>query len=385
MSVAHQHSLPGAPRQPDLTAAGALARARVASGDLPCAVLGVSDATRTLRIDAIPGPADPGVTADSVFFLASVTKPIVAAAAMQLVDEGRLDLDAPIARYLSAYRGGQRELVTARHVLTHTSGVPDRPLEELVRDRPSFQRLVAWVLAAEPAFEPGSRYAYASDSFLLLAAVVGVLTGMPFAVALDRRLLTPLGMRSTSFDARSMRDRTQTVHGVRLDNPIARRLMVRYLARATLPGGGLFGSTEDLLRFGRSLLGAAGVPRLLSRAAIDRMMTLQTAGLLEQLEDGTTRMASYALGWGKPRPATDGPGVEVAGVTIPASEACVTHAGVSGTRLWLDPERGLVFVLLSNRWSGSLVPALEVLGAVYQGWPKDDRNGPAGALPVAAR
>ena len=82
--------------------------------------------------------------------------------------------------------------------------------------------MLARVCRQEPAFEPGSRYAYASDSFYLLAEIIARLTGMTFARALAARVLVPLGMRDTVFDARARRGRTVQVHGVPLRNPVVR-------------------------------------------------------------------------------------------------------------------------------------------------------------------
>jgi CubicO group peptidase (beta-lactamase class C family) len=350
----------------------ALTESMVAAGALPCAVMGVSDALGTIAIHAVPGRDDRRVAPDSVFFLASVTKPIVATAIMQLVDEGRLDLHVPIARYVPGYGGGDRDRITAWHLLTHTSGLPDVGLEHLTRGRPSFRTQLTRVMGEVPTFEPGSRYAYASNSFYLLAAAIATLTGMAFPVALRTRVLAPLGMVDTSFDPRPQRSRTQQVHGVRVDNFITRELMVRFLASATLPGGGLFGPTEDLLRFGRAMLPQQAGPlrgaRILSQWAIDEMTREQTAGILEHLDDGTTRHPEYGLGWHRAT-ATETGEVSVSGVRLPTSTRAFTHAGASGTRLWVDPERGLVFVLLSNQWGGSSVPAMEILAAVYRGWP----------------
>ncbi len=366
------------PARADLREAMALTGSMVADAVLPCAVLGVADASGIIAIHAVPGPADRKVAADSVFFLASLTKPIVATAVMQLVDEGRLDLHLPISRYVPGYEGGLRDGVTAWHVLTHTSGIPDVDLEHIARGRPSYQTMLDRVRREMPAFEPGSRYSYASNSWYLLGAAISTLTGLPFPDALRRRVLGPVGMVDTAFDPRPTRSRTQQVHGVRVDNFLAREFMVRFLASATLPGGGLFGPTEDLLRFGRALLprSAAAGPdevRLLSQSALDEMTREQTLGISESLADGTTREPRYALGWHTPGPNVNESGAptEVAlhGVRLPASTRSFTHAGASGTRLWVDPDRGLVFVLLSNQWTGSSIPAIEILGAVYRGWP----------------
>ncbi len=357
----------------DASEAIELTEALVAEGTLPSAVLGVSDARRTLVIHAVRGSQDRRIEADSVFFLASVTKPIMATAVIQLVDEGRLDLHRPIGDMVASYRGGRRDLVTPWHVLTHTSGILDMDLERLRRSRPSYDALLARVVASQPAFEPGSRFAYGSDGFLLLAEVLRACTGMGLPDALRTRVLAPLGMGDTRFDVRPMLRRAVDVHGIGRANPVTRRLMTRFLARATLPGGGLFGTAEDLLRFGRSLLPSArvppGSPRVLSERGIHLMTREHTQGIPEVLEDGTRRDPHYALGWHKPLPSEDG--VTLAGVHLPTSIAAFTHGGASGTRLWVDPERTLVAVVLSNRWAMEQEPAARILAAVYRGWPTD--------------
>jgi CubicO group peptidase (beta-lactamase class C family) len=349
-----------------------LTDAYVADGTMPSAVLGVSDAQGTRLLHVAHGPRDRRVSTDSVFFLASVTKPIVATAVMQLEDEGRLDLHRPINNLVPAFRGGLRDLVTPWHVLTHTSGIPDLDLDRLRRSRPSYRSLLARVVASEPTFEPGTRFAYASDGFYLLAEAMRVLTGMGFGQALRTRVLDPLGMRDTRFDVRPLMARAVDVHGVPMANPIIRRLIIRFLAAATLPGGGLFGTAEDLLRFGRALLPRGEAhpeqPRVVSETAIALMTREQTQGIMELEEDGTAREACQALGWRKPRPSPMG-GVTLAGVALPASTAPFTHGGISGTRLWVDPERGLVVVVLSNQWAMSQEPIARVLAAVYEGWP----------------
>jgi len=349
-----------------------LAELLVADGTLPSVVLGISDATSTHVIHAVRGPRDRPVASDSLFFLASVTKPIVATATLQLVDEGRLDLHRPVGEWLPRFRGGLRDRVTPWHVLTHTSGMPDLPLDELHRRRPGYATLVDQVMASAPTFEPGTRYAYASDSFYLLAELLRAHTGMRFDEALRARLLAPLAMDDTRFDVRPVLSRVVDVHGIGRANPVTRRVITRFLAAATLPGGGLFGTAEDLLRFGRALLPRTvadpGSPRILSQGAIALMTREQTAGIPELLEDGTSREPHYALGWHTPRPDAAGRAT-LAGVPMPGSTAAFTHGGIAGTRLWVDPERGLVVVVLSNRWAMDQEPIARVVAAVYEGWP----------------
>lgn len=347
------------PSRPDLSAARAAADAAVAEGHLPATVFGVSDVRATLGRHAVGGPLDRDVDTSTLFFWASVTKPVVATAAMQLVDEGRLDLGSPVSRYVPEFRGGARDRVTAWHVLTHTSGLTDVPIEMLRRERPSYAQLVRKVCREEPAFEPGTRYAYASDPWYLVAEIIARLTGMPFAEALRRRLLDPLGMRSVTFDPRGRGRQVSMVHGVPMRNRVVRALILRFLARATLPGGGLFGNLEDLLRFGRAMLPrteAGAGPRILSGRAIDEMTRDQTRGIPWVGQDGTSQPVHVGLGW-RLRPSG-----------APGSARSFTHGGKSGARLWVDPEAGLVFAFLTNLWDAPDEPAFAVLDEVYRAW-----------------
>jgi CubicO group peptidase (beta-lactamase class C family) len=327
---------------------------------LPSIVFGVADAGGVGEVIAIGRPGSP-VRADGIHFLASVTKAIVATAVMRYVDEGRWDLHAPLARHLPGYEGQGRELVTAWHVLTHTSGLPDVPIERLRRRRPAYARLATEVRAQAPHWTPGTRYEYSSSAWLLLSDTMATLSGMPFARALQRRLIEPLGMLDTSFDPRRSRARIVPVAGFGPRNRLIDELLMRFLARATLPGGGMFGTVPDLLRLGMALLprsedraDGGTSARILTRAAIDAMAAPQTAGIPHIAEDGTRTEVAQALGWRKP-----GPG-------WPQRASVITHGGVSGARLWVDREAGLVFALLTSLWEAPEEPAAAILETVYQ-------------------
>jgi CubicO group peptidase (beta-lactamase class C family) len=307
-----------------------------------------------------------------VFFLASVTKPITATALMQQVEAGVLDLHRPIRTYVPEFHGEGKDRVTAWHILTHTSGIPDLDQDALRRQRPDYARMLRHVCRDPLRFEPGSRYAYASDSFYLLAEAIARRTGGSYTSALRRGILDPLAMTDTTFDARRMRSRVMTMHGIPLRNWIVEALILRFLANATMPGGGLFGTAEDLLRFGRSLLPGTTEDAILRPATIAEMTREHTRGILEIQEDGSTREPHYALGWGKPNP--DGTIPSVLGtpiatqVRVPASPSTFTHGGASGTRLWIDPDRALVFVFLTNEWSATDEPMFATLAEVYRAW-----------------
>ncbi|MFV2062404.1 MAG: serine hydrolase domain-containing protein [Chloroflexota bacterium] len=343
---------------PDLEAARIVASRFVRDGQLPCVLFGVVDAEGHVVTRSV-NAAGQSFDENTIFFLASVTKAVVATAVMQYADEGRLDLHEPLTHYLPEFEGGSREKVSAAHVLTHTSGLPDMEIETLRNERPSYQRSLDFALASTPASEPGSRYEYCSSAWLLLSETMARLSEMSFEETLGTRLTGPLGMADTNFDPRRARARLAPVHGFRIQNRLVQEILLRFLVRARLPGGGMFGTIADLLRLGRSLLPASGTRpglRILSQAAIAEMSRNQTDGMTHELDDGSTHEVRQALGWRKPRAGW------------PGSEAAFTHAGISGGRLWVDPQAGLAFAFLTNLWQAPEEPALAVLEEVYRAW-----------------
>jgi hypothetical protein len=362
-------------RTPDLRGIGAPARASIDAGRIPFAIVGVSDAWSTLHLQALAGPDEVPSTA-SVIYLASITKPVTAIAVMQLVDESRLDLDAPIARVIPELRGSGRERITMRHLLTHTSGLADGDHMRLAKERPGWDRQLAMVLAQTPEWEPGTRYRYATDPFMLVGETIARLTGMPYADAVRKRILEPLGMRDTTFDPRPFRGRVMPVVGLPMKNPITREVLFRFSARSTMPGCGLFSTADDLLRLGRALLPRRGQdsPRILSQARIDEMLTEQTIGIPMIREDGTRVEPHYALGWGKRHGggSAGGSGTDDDDGPIPASPLAAGHGGASGTRIHIDPARDLVTVFLSGTWYGDEAAQWGMIRRVYAAWDEEE-------------
>ena len=342
-----------------------LAARRVRTGELPSVVMGVANAAGTVRVEALTAPgAERQIGTDAVCLLASITKPIVCTAALRLVQEGRLGLRAPLADWLPELRGDTRRAITPWHVLTHTTGYDEEGVEQLIRDGLDRDGLVARVLALQPAVAPGSRFAYMTLPFELLALAMERAAGEALPAILARTVLDPLGMASTAFDPRAagLADREAPVsvglwEGTRLlgseDPRVAAGLVERYTA-LRLAGGVLWSTADDLLRFGRMMLrgGELDGARVLAPAFVGlatREVTVDGLGrAADRLED-----EHYALGWGKPGPAHV------------ASPAAFGHGGQSGTRLWVDPAHDLVFVYLSASWNlPSAVPD-EPLFAVY--------------------
>ena len=332
---------------------------RVSSGAIPTAALAVGDVNGGIRSETFSAGGRP-ISNDALFFLASVTKPIVATAFMHLVADGLLNLRDPLVKFIPEFANAPGKAdVTPWHLLTHTSGVHDYPIEDIRRKRPSAADMTQAAIDAPLAFAPGTRYAYCSTSFLLLTRLIEKLTGKSHVAFLRERVLDPLGMEAT-YDPRGSKRTIVAVQGVGVDSRLMRFIVLRYLAGIALPGGGLFGTLEDLLRFGAATL----QPRLegdrwapLSPELIDEMQQDQLPGGVPGNFDGEERPVHFGIGWGKPtlmRP-------------LPGSSRVVSHGGASGTRIWIDPEAGLVIVYFTNQWSADRGPETEAIEGVYAG------------------
>ncbi|MDB4951977.1 MAG: beta-lactamase, partial [Gemmatimonadetes bacterium] len=277
----------------------------------------------------------PAVSAESTLYdLASLTKVAgTTAAAMALVDEGRLDLDAPVHRYLSGFRGGDRGDVTIRNLLTHTAGLP--PGEDLYSDQSSPEGAMREVLKEPLVYTPGTKMVYSDFSMILLKAVVEKQAGEPIDRYLARRVWGPLGMANTMY-LPPVRDRRRTAPGaIRTERPYVVRGVV-HDANAFRLGGvaghaGLFSTARDLAVYTQTLLagGAYGPRRIWSRAVVARFTADQ--GL----------PGHRALGWDRPADKSS------AGALFSARSW--GHTGFTGTSIWADPERDVAVVLLTNR------------------------------------
>jgi CubicO group peptidase (beta-lactamase class C family) len=347
-----------------LDRAFALARRQVADGTAPFVILGVANAAGTIRLEAASPAGEPRLGADAVCLVASITKPIVATAVMQLVAEGRLALGAPIAAVLPELRRPGTAGIAPWHLLGHTSGLGDVDIEALIERGASAADVLAEGLRLEPRTAPGSAYRYVSVTYDLLAEAVARIDGVPFADALRRRILDPLGMTATTFDPRPAL--AARMAPVRLAGdatggaaaPGVRSAEVDAFTNLRLAGGGLWSSAADLLRFGRAMLrgGELDGVRVLPSAHLALMRREVTVGGIGAAADPLLA-DHYALGWGRPRADTVG------------SADAFGHGGATGTRLWIDPERDLVFVYLTGHWGFPLEPVDAVMHAVYAALP----------------
>jgi CubicO group peptidase (beta-lactamase class C family) len=269
---------------------------------------------------------------ESIYDLASLTKVVgTATAAMILYDEGRLELDAPVAKYLPAFSGGTKDDVTVRQLLTHTSGLPaGRDLRRLATSAWEARQLV---MSTPLTCAPGRCLVYSDLGADVLGFTIEAITGQGLDAFLSERVFAPLGMNDTQFrPALSLRDR---IAPTEVSSP--RGYAIRgevHDENAWALGGvaghaGLFSTAADLSLFAQMMLnrGTFNGVRIVSDSAVARFTARATG--------------TRALGWD----TADGDGP--AGVHM--GERAYGHTGFTGTSLWIDPDRDLFVVLLTNR------------------------------------
>lgn len=279
--------------------------------------------TGTTELD---GPVDPDRT---VYDLASLTKVVATTTAvMLLVEDGKMELDAPVSRYLPEFSGGAKDRVTVRHLLTHTSGLP--AWADLWAPTP--QGALARAVATPLESYPGDRVEYSDIGFVVLFAAAEKAAGEPVFRLLDRRVYGPLRMRSTTYQAGMGCERcasTSREHGEafqgKVHDPIARQL------GGIAGNAGLFSTAHDLARFAAMLANEGELDGV-------RVLKPETIRMFARRQIGTR-----ALGWESPNRSGGG----AAGLRI--SPNAFGHTGFTGTSIWIDPDRGTWAVLLANR------------------------------------
>lgn len=283
------------------------------------------------------------VEPETVYDLASLTKVIgLTSACMILVDEGKLDLDAPVQRYLPEFRGPQKDAVTIRHLLTHSAGLAaDLPLFDSTRSRAAALTMVdsSPLLAA-----PGTQFVYSDLSAIVLMQVVERITGQSLDAFLGARVFGPLGMTATRFNPpRSWLDH---IAPTELDTMFRHRLLrgeVHDESAARLGGvsgnAGLFSNATDLARFATWLLGTVVNPPRPPVPALVRPDIVAMFVKRQSIPPGSTR----ALGWDTPSDS----GYSSAGTKL--SRRSFGHTGYTGTSIWMDPDNDLFIILLTNR------------------------------------
>ena len=276
---------------------------------------------------------------NSIFRLASMTKPVAGTAALMLADEGLLELDEPVGRHLPSFRSGAADRITLRDLLTHRSGFVQGGDPPGYADQPTLVDAARLVGEQGPTFEPGERFVYSNLNSEVLGAVVATVSGIPIEQVIEERILLPLQMSDTHTaflpDA-DWADRVPSSYRSwggtsweRWWNP-ARPHETDWFS----PAGDLFGSAFDYARFLQVWIdrGALGSERLLGVGTVEEALADPTAA-----DTFPVRARWYGMHW----EIYDAP---PAAGTLPT----FGHRGATGTLGMAIPGRNAIVIYLSN-------------------------------------
>jgi CubicO group peptidase (beta-lactamase class C family) len=274
--------------------------------------------------------------------LASLTKVLATASSvMVLVDQGRVSLDAPVARYLPRFIGDGRELITVRMLLDHTSGL--RPYLPLYRMAGSRAAAIELLYGVAPVRTPGSAPEYSDLNAILLGILVEAVTGESLDTFAGREVFAPLGLSSTVFAPALLPELSVAPSWTSAGRPVPGRVNDdnAHLLGGVAGHAGLFSTGDDVARFAQVWLRGGRTPRgqWVSAAAVGEFLRR------------SAQSASRALGWDTPEQHGSEPSIygRLAGART------FGHSGWTGTMLWVDPARDLFLVFLTNR---SLAPRM---------------------------
>ncbi len=346
---------------PELPSVSAAMRKAVENGDISGAVTVVVTKDKVVHCDAT-GLADIArkepMTPDSLFWIASMTKPVTAVAVLMLQDEGKLKVTDPVAKYIPDFSGlrtpsGQPANLTIAQMLTHTSGLGEAPREAAAKAR-TLADLIPLFLAAPMQYEPGAKWSYTQSGINVASRIVEIVSGLPFDIFVQKRILDPLGMNNTTFYP-TQKPAAHRVVAYR-KNPTTGTLEAAappsgfgVEGHPPLGNGGLFSTGPDYARFCQMLLagGSLGGKRYLSPEAMKLLMTVQTG----DLPTGFFQSAEFSnhgtnYGWGIGTCILRAPHPGVAAMLSPGTFG---HGGAWGTQAWIDPARGVAFILMVQR------------------------------------
>lgn len=313
-------------------------------------------------------PSVEPMTIDTIFDAASLTKVVATTPSVWiLIERGRIELDAPVSRYIPEFRGGWRDEITIRHLLTHTSGL--RPDLDLTTDWSGYDTAIRLAIAEEPRQRPGYTFRYSDINFELLGEIVRRVSGLPLDEFAKREVFSPLGMKDTSFrrlpgagnrEPEQMTSREATpapgprspVSASRLaptERDVPRGVVHDPTARRM--GGvaghaGMFTTLHDLTLYCRMLL-RGGSP-ILKRETVAMMTSSQSpAGV------AVRRTGGFDL---------DSPFSRPRGAIFPVGTS-YGHTGFTGGFFWIDPASKTFYIFLSNRVH---IPGGDVLRLQYE-------------------
>lgn len=298
------------------------------------------------------------MTPDTLFWVASMTKPITGVAILMLQDEGKLRVTDPVAKYLPDFAGlktpsGKPANLSITQILTHTSGLGEASVADAQKVKTLADLVPLW-LAAPMQYEPGEKWRYTQSGINAAARIVEVVSDTTFDAFLQKRLFDPLGMANTTFyPTDQQRAHLVTAYAKNKDTgtlePVPPRPDFGTRDRPPQGNGGLFSTARDYARFCQMLLngGTLGGRRYLSAAAMEFLTTPQTGELPTGFfQDNAYGNRGKNYGWGLGTCVLRTPHEGVAAMLSPGAYG---HGGAWGTQAWIDPARGVAYILMVQR------------------------------------
>jgi CubicO group peptidase (beta-lactamase class C family) len=289
-----------------------------------------------------PADSSAPVERDTIFLIASLTKPVVCAGALLLLQQGAFSLDQPVCAFIPEFSGGGKEKVLLRHLFTHTSGLPDQlPESPQLRGRHApLADFVKATCATPLLFAPGAHVSYQSMGILLLGEMIERLTGMRLRDYMRERLFAPLEMRDSTLGMPPS-GMSRAAYSLPAPFPpggadVGDDWNTPYWRDTGAPWGGLHSTVEDLGKFLMHMLGERPGPL---SAALRAAMTSDQTALLPGIPAEDKLTNRWGLGW---RLSTGHFGDLVSRDTF-------GHLGATGAIYWADPRSGLACVLLTNQ------------------------------------
>lgn len=310
----------------------------IKEGQTPGAVVVAANSKQVLFARAFGDrqvePTREPMTLDTVFDLASITKPVATATSvMKLVDQGKISVDDPVAKYLPEFGVEGKEKILVSELLLHVGGlIPDNSIRDY-QNGPE----VAWekICALSLRSEPGAKFSYTDVGFIVLGKLVEKVSGRGLDTFAKTEVFQPLGMTETGFNPPPQlclrAAATESRYGKAMKGSV-------HDPRAFLLGGvaghaGVFSTAADLLKYGRGMLA-------LSKQAGSGVFSADTFQLMTRPRD--VKSGTRTFGWDHRSPYSRNRGTGF-------SDSAFGHGGFTGTVLWIDPDKDLVFIFLSTR------------------------------------
>jgi CubicO group peptidase (beta-lactamase class C family) len=345
---------------------------RIAAGDFPSAVYLVAERGREVFADALGDavvePKKIPATLETIYDLASLTKPLITGLlCSRRIELGELTLDSSVSHYLPEFDRPDKNMITVRELLTHSSGLPAwRALYILTQGEPN--RAMAAIASLELEYKPGTRVVYSDLGFITLGLLLERLTGKRLAELAQGEIIQPLNLKRTFFNPE--RAMQTGIAACELGNSYERNTVLETNAgeygkwrqnliwgevhdgNAYFLGGaaghaGLFSTTAETLALSNQFI--ASQTRLLKPKTCDLFRTNMTEGLEEARSIAWKLAAS--------RESSAGP-------DLPRDS--FGHAGFTGTSCWIDPQHDRVFLLLTNRTHARKLPFENINGVRRQ-------------------